>query len=285
VVVEGIEQKEVAARLELEWVKQRCLSLCLLLLDSKSQAESQLLAIPHIEEFLAGPEIADYLRARLFVAPMPDNADLTGAIHRARSHRADRLAEILREVSVCQEEINHCRSAWDALPAQIFGDESAKEGVAFALVQAGGFYQVATMAARKRGAWLAKLLERPEFQRWRAGLTAWINSISRKNGAANRAVSVDEGEALAPGRNIDEPTILKMALVGYQSEKEKVEAKIRELKSQLKGKRTVTPSSVEASLQSPAKRVLSDEGRRRIADATRKRWAEQRKLKPQRAKA
>src|ERR1039457_4567192 len=85
VVVEGIEHEAVSTRLELEWAKQRCLSLCLLLLDIESHSESRLLAIADLEEFLAVPEIGNFLRARLFVAPMPDNADLIGAIDRAHS--------------------------------------------------------------------------------------------------------------------------------------------------------------------------------------------------------
>jgi hypothetical protein len=41
VVVEGIGPESVSARLELEWAKQRCLSLCLLLLDIESPRISQ----------------------------------------------------------------------------------------------------------------------------------------------------------------------------------------------------------------------------------------------------
>src|SRR5258705_8558525 len=62
----------IPARLELEWAKQRCLSLCLLLLNIDSHPDARLLAIPDIEEFLAVLEIANFLRARLFVAEVGD---------------------------------------------------------------------------------------------------------------------------------------------------------------------------------------------------------------------
>src|ERR1017187_5803590 len=192
IVVEDIGPESIPARLELEWAKQRSLSICLLLLDVESHAEARLLAVADIEEFLRDPEIASFLRARLFVAPMPDNADLIGAINRAHTQNATSLVAILEEVGVHQGEIDRCRSSWDALPAQTFRDESIKEGVAFALVQAGAFHQVVTTAAEKRGSLLVKLLVQPQFQQWRLGLTAWINSLSSRNRDTNRAVDEDE---------------------------------------------------------------------------------------------
>ena len=145
-----------------------------------------------IEEFLKVPEIASFLRSRLFVAPLPDNADLIGAINRAHNQNATGLVAILEEVGVHQGEIDHCRSSWDALPGQTFRDDSTKEGVAFALVQAGAFHQVVTTAAEKRGSLLVKLLLQPQFQQWRLGLTAWINSLSTRNRDTNRGVEEEE---------------------------------------------------------------------------------------------
>jgi hypothetical protein len=194
VVVEGIEHEAVAARLELEWTKQRCLSLCLLLLDIESNPESRLSAIRDVEEFLAAPEVADFLLARLFVAVMPDSADLIGAINRAHSQNAAKLVDILEEVAGHQEEIDRCRSAWDALPAQNFRDEHSKEGVAFALVQAGAFHQVVTTAAERRGALLVKLLEKSELE-WHAGLTTWIHSLLRMDRATNLGEPITFGIA------------------------------------------------------------------------------------------
>jgi len=75
-----------------------------------------------------------------------------------------------------------------------------------------------------------------------------------------------------------------MALVGYQIEKEKIEAKISEIQAQLKGKRT--PVSAGAAKPEPAagKRYLSPAARKRIALAQKKRWAEHRKKAAQAAK-
>lgn len=75
---------------------------------------------------------------------------------------------------------------------------------------------------------------------------------------------------------------LQMALVGYQLEKQKIEAKIAELQAALKGKKV----SVQASGDAPAapKRILSPAARKRIAAAQKRRWAEHRKKKAALAK-
>jgi hypothetical protein len=69
--------------------------------------------------------------------------------------------------------------------------------------------------------------------------------------------------------------MLQMALVGYQSERQKIDDKIRQIEARLKGKHA-SPASGEAKTKS-VKRVLSPEARKRIAAAQKKRWAEHRK--------
>ena len=90
---------------------------------------------------------------------------------------------------------------------------------------------------------------------------------------------------MARARNVEDATILQMALVGYQIELEKVEARIHELQSLLKGKRNASFSGVAGTGHSPVRRVLSDAARERIAAAQRKRWAAHRRLKAKAAKA
>ena len=80
---------------------------------------------------------------------------------------------------------------------------------------------------------------------------------------------------------------LRMALAGYEAAKLKIDEKIREVQALLggPGKRTYTKRS--AVVEEPAtptrrkrkRRKMSAEARKRIGDATRKRWAELRKVK------
>jgi hypothetical protein len=93
------------------------------------------------------------------------------------------------------------------------------------------------------------------------------------------------------GRSITDLTTLQMALVGYQLERQKIDEKIREIESQLKGhsqSTRVARSSGAApearGKTSTGRRPLSAAARRRIAAAQKKRWAEHRKRMAQAAK-
>jgi hypothetical protein len=84
------------------------------------------------------------------------------------------------------------------------------------------------------------------------------------------------------GRNITDLTTLEMALVGYKLERQRIDEKIREIESQLKGhsKSIGTASLPAGGSETPTKtgrRPLSAAARRRIAAAQKKRWAEHRK--------
>lgn len=78
-------------------------------------------------------------------------------------------------------------------------------------------------------------------------------------------------------RSAHDQSILEAALIGYQFEKEKIEGKIRELQSQLKGKKA--PTAVKKAAKPAAKREMSAAARARIAAAQKKRWAEFHKQK------
>jgi hypothetical protein len=70
--------------------------------------------------------------------------------------------------------------------------------------------------------------------------------------------------------------VLRMALVGYAQEREKIEVKIAEIHAQLG---TATTASTVTAGAAPRKRRLSAAARKRISQATRKRWAAYRKEK------
>jgi len=87
---------------------------------------------------------------------------------------------------------------------------------------------------------------------------------------------------MARARSVQDLTTLQMALVGYQLERQKIDQKIREIESQLKGqlrgKSGLPLSGVETEKKAPqTRRALSAAARRRIAAAQKKRWAEHRK--------
>jgi hypothetical protein len=77
------------------------------------------------------------------------------------------------------------------------------------------------------------------------------------------------------GKSNEDPVMLQMALVGYQHEREKIDAKISELQARLKGQPAPVKSAAVKS--KGGKRVMSAAARKRIALAQKKRWAEHRK--------
>jgi len=77
------------------------------------------------------------------------------------------------------------------------------------------------------------------------------------------------------------PEILEAALVGLESQREKLEAQIAHVRSLLgrrNGRRTAAEAPVLATVGT-GKRELSPEARKRIAAAQKKRWAAFRKNK------
>jgi hypothetical protein len=90
---------------------------------------------------------------------------------------------------------------------------------------------------------------------------------------------------MARGRSTEDVSTLQMALVGFQIEKQRIESKMQEIQSLLKGKRAAAPSADAGETKPRVKRELSESARKRIANAQKRRWAEHRKRVAQAAKA
>jgi hypothetical protein len=82
---------------------------------------------------------------------------------------------------------------------------------------------------------------------------------------------------MAIGKQAEDLTILEMALVGYQVERQKIADKIGQIQAQLGGKAAPARSTGAVKSAGHAKRVLSAAARARISAAQKKRWAEHRK--------
>ena len=72
---------------------------------------------------------------------------------------------------------------------------------------------------------------------------------------------------------LDQDTI-QAALIGYQAELTRIEAKMAELRAQARGSSAAAPVAVRrAGRRGKRRGGMSEEGRRRIAEAQRQRWA------------
>lgn len=82
---------------------------------------------------------------------------------------------------------------------------------------------------------------------------------------------------MARGKRAEDLTILEMALIGYQVERQKIEDKIGQIRAQLGGKVAPARSTGAAKSAGSVRRVLSAAARARISAAQKKRWAEHRR--------
>ncbi len=78
------------------------------------------------------------------------------------------------------------------------------------------------------------------------------------------------------GKSKQDPSMLAMALVGYELEKKKIDERIKEIRALLSGAKAEKVSSAGDD-DAPKRRKLSAAARKRIAAAQKKRWAEHRK--------
>ena len=66
-------------------------------------------------------------------------------------------------------------------------------------------------------------------------------------------------------------SILEAALIGYQHQRDAIDARIAEIRRQIDGE---PPQASASEADAPTKRVVGAAGRKRMAAAQRKRWAE-----------
>ena len=71
-------------------------------------------------------------------------------------------------------------------------------------------------------------------------------------------------------------SILEAALIGYQRQRDEIDARMAEIRRQIGGQ---TPQASAAEGEAPTKRAVGAAARKRMAAAQRKRWAEFRKAK------
>ena len=117
-----------------------------------------------LEEFFAESEVFDFVRNRLYVAPLPQNVDFIGAVLQAEEAKASLLVEFLHDLDSHQSDIHHCRETWDALPDELFGDSIAKQQFGYTAVTAGVFRSLAQVSPGEADKVLFEYLRDPQLR-------------------------------------------------------------------------------------------------------------------------
>jgi tetratricopeptide (TPR) repeat protein len=174
--LDGSDTKAATTALRLAWEKERALHLVLILLDTEADIEARTLSAECLEEFLTNPLVLEFVEDRLYVAPLPARADLTGAMRLATGTNGAFVTNLLERLREHQPEIGHYREAWEDLPSDRFGDAEAKARFGHALVNIGAFRQIALAGPGEKNNILLRCLADPQIQRfrdYRSLLTAW----------------------------------------------------------------------------------------------------------------
>jgi hypothetical protein len=127
VELEGISKDDATRELEVAWLKDRSIHLALIALDREAGSENRLSAAECLSDLLKDSRVTDFVRNRLYAAPLPPNTDLPGALRLAGPLGSTRFGGILEEVQADQELIRRNRLAWDALRPDLFGGIAEKE--------------------------------------------------------------------------------------------------------------------------------------------------------------
>jgi tetratricopeptide (TPR) repeat protein len=171
------------------WSCDRALQLLIILLDRTEATDTRLAAAECIDELLATPTVSEFVKSRLYSAPLPGSADLVGAFEYSRSFGSSAAVAVLRELETNQDVIRRRFEAWDSLSMEFFDSVSAKTVFRQALIEEEGFLRAVT-GEQSGDAIRFHLLASPRFRgnaRAREVIMQWTSHFR------DQRVVVDQG--------------------------------------------------------------------------------------------
>lgn len=161
--LENISRSQVLEKLEIAWAQDRSLQLILILLDHEEESETRLESAECLDDFLNQAEVREYVENHLYSAPLPSNADLSGAIQICTAVSLAKVMDFLHALRSDQEEISKRVAAWEALPISLFDNPTSKQDFYYEAVRYGAFRLFVTERHKKNLA-LVQLLSHPHFR-------------------------------------------------------------------------------------------------------------------------
>ncbi|HEX3554989.1 MAG TPA: hypothetical protein VIA62_17325 [Thermoanaerobaculia bacterium] len=146
-VLEAVDRDEVVRRLTVEVDSAEALQLSLILLDSELSREIRSEAAEDLDGLLADEECREGLERILFARPLPQEADLSGAL--VHSEQATRVQDLLSQLTDLQPSIVEVHRAWIVVPDSLFESPADRRRFQAALVRQGLFREL--VLARRAG--------------------------------------------------------------------------------------------------------------------------------------
>ena len=158
VTLENTDRDQTAERLDLEHDIACALDMTLIALDSDSSMELRAEAVEALDELLANARVVERLEFTMYAKPLPEAADLMGALFCTEVTMAASRS-FFERLDRCQTAIATVREAWDALPDNLFGDEQSAKAVFHDAVSREGLFRVLTLSYGDQAKVSAFLLE------------------------------------------------------------------------------------------------------------------------------
>ncbi|MEK6303475.1 MAG: tetratricopeptide repeat protein [Acidobacteriota bacterium] len=128
VTLDDTDHEQTAQRLDLEHDMACALDMTLIALDPETSMELRAEAVAALDELLGDSRVIDRLELTMYAKPLPDSADLMGALFCTEAKTVAARA-FFERLSRDQAAIGAVREAWDALPDSLFGDEATAKAV------------------------------------------------------------------------------------------------------------------------------------------------------------
>ncbi|OLE54291.1 MAG: hypothetical protein AUG51_09050 [Acidobacteria bacterium 13_1_20CM_3_53_8] len=121
-VIENADVESVKQALQHDCDFNWALDLTLISLDAELPDDIRKEAIEGLDELLSDSRVVERLEGILYARPLPEDADLVGAIKLCNEVRSSNASALLRSFGQCQLLIYQVSQAWDTIPTKIFVD-------------------------------------------------------------------------------------------------------------------------------------------------------------------
>ena len=211
VTLENTDRDQVAERLDLEHDIACALDMTLIALDPDTSMELRAEAAEALDELLADPRVIERLEFTMYAKPLPEAADLIGALF-CIDGKTEAARSFLERLERSQTAIAAVREAWNALPDHLFGDEPAAKALFHDAAYREGLFRLLASSYGDQAKVSASLIEalqnrsisglrnyRQVFQTWSAPIHAAASTPTQVN--ARQYAGHYEGPTRAPHRS------------------------------------------------------------------------------------
>jgi tetratricopeptide (TPR) repeat protein len=138
-VIENSDIASIATELKSDSALTLALDLVLISLDEELEDDIRKDALQDLDELLVEAQLRERLEGIMYARPLPDDADLAGALKFCDSVRLPNSFAFLEDLGRRQPLISKVSAAWDVIPTKVFGGYEQQSHFQRVAVQRGLF--------------------------------------------------------------------------------------------------------------------------------------------------